>query len=566
MSGAEGVVEVLVQAGVRYVFGIPGGDAGRIFKALNARSDDIRTIVVHHESVASAMAETMGRLTGVPGVLVGQGPWVLGLGVLGLLEAKLSSSPLLVLTDFSDSSGFAMHGAYQVGTGDYGGWDARLSFLGLTKRVIEARNPRDAVQGTQLAVKHAMSGERGPVAVLFSGASLTDPLLLGAGPRLYATPRYIGHRSFRADPTHVQRAAEALLAAERPVIIAGNGVRIGMAYVQLRELAEALSLPVVTTPSGKGCFDESDVLAYGVFGTIGTTEANQVVSEADLILVVGSKLSASDTAYESSALIDPDRQTIIQIDVEPLNVSWALPAHHQLIGDAASVLAQLQTEVSSSLVTPRSPASGAGTPRHRRARREPVAVDDEAGIDPRTLVGAIQRAIGYDSTVVCDAGENRIFMTHYFESRVEGFLQAAGAGPMGYAIPSAMAAKLCYPERRVVAVTGDGGFAMTMNALLTALEEGIAISVVIFNNAALGWSLHGGSLKDGRRRVDFASVARAMGCTGIKVAAVDELDRSLIDCFQSGDVTPTVVDVDVSLAISFQDITSPLARNSGRKP
>src|SRR5205085_8144081 len=134
---------------------------------------------------------------------------------------------------------------------------------------------------------------------------------------------------------------------ERPVIIAGNGVRIAQGYDQLQALAEAAGMPVATTAAGKGCFPETHSLALGVFGTFGTAAANACVGEADLVLVVGSKLSPSDTAWENRALLDPTRQSFVQLDIEPRNASWNYPAEHVLIGDAAILLDQLIEEVRS---------------------------------------------------------------------------------------------------------------------------------------------------------------------------------------------------------------------------
>src|ERR1700691_964410 len=139
-SGAAGVAQALADVGVTHVFGIPGGDTGLIFRALAARSD-IRTVVVRHESLASVMAEVQGRLSGRVGVLIGQAPWIAGLGIIVTLESLLSSSPMLILTDLSESRGLAMHGAYQDGSGNYGSWDARTTLSGTTKRVIEIRRP-----------------------------------------------------------------------------------------------------------------------------------------------------------------------------------------------------------------------------------------------------------------------------------------------------------------------------------------------------------------------------------------------------------------------------------------
>src|SRR5690606_5993664 len=141
LKASEAVVQVLKEAGIDTVFGIAGGHSGHIWAALEKYQDSIRNVLVREESLGSAMAEIYGRLTGKPGVLVGQGPWVLGNGLLGTIEAKLSSSPMLLLTDFSDTPELSLHAPYQSGRGDYGSWDARLSFKGVTKQVFEAHHP-----------------------------------------------------------------------------------------------------------------------------------------------------------------------------------------------------------------------------------------------------------------------------------------------------------------------------------------------------------------------------------------------------------------------------------------
>ena len=161
---ADAVLQVLEEAGIEMVFGMAGGHTGRLFMALAQHQNTIRTLTVREESLAGVMAEVYGRLTRKPGVIIGQGPWVLGNGLIGTMEALLSASPMLLLTDFSDSPGFNLHGPYQAGTGDYGVWNARQAFGGVTKQVFEANDPTTAVQATQMAVKHAMSGQMGPVA------------------------------------------------------------------------------------------------------------------------------------------------------------------------------------------------------------------------------------------------------------------------------------------------------------------------------------------------------------------------------------------------------------------
>jgi len=347
MPASALVARVLEEAGIEMVFGISGGHTGRIVSGLSKYQNSIRTVLVREESLGGVMAEIYGRLTRRPGVLLGQGPWVLGNGLLGTIEAHLSSSPMLLLTDFSDTPRFTLHAPYQQATGDWGSWDARRAFSGVTKHVMQAHDPIGAVQATQLAIKHALAGQPGPVAVLYAHDSLAGSVGPDSQPTLYPTRHYLPPAPPPADTARVEAAAKAILSAQKPVVIAGNGVRIAQAYDDLRGLVEAAGLPVATTAAGKGCFAETHPLALGVFGTFGTEAGNACVAEADLIVVVGSKLSPSDTAWENRALLDPVRQTFVQIDIEPRNASWNYPAEHVLLGDAAMVLGQLIEAVGS---------------------------------------------------------------------------------------------------------------------------------------------------------------------------------------------------------------------------
>jgi acetolactate synthase-1/2/3 large subunit len=203
--------------------------------------------------------------------------------------------------------------------------------------------------------------------------------------------------------------------------------------------------------------------------------------------------------------------------------------------------------------------------RHREAHGffdAPAYTADDKPILPQRVIGELMRGLPQDSIVTCDAGENRILMTHFYQTKAAGgFLQAAGTGPMGFAIPAALAAKLVHPDRAVVAVCGDGGFAMTMNGLMTALEHDIPIVVVVFNNKALGWVLHGsGPFAAEFKEFDHAAIARAMGCRGTRVDDPAGLAPALHEALAAR--VPTVIDVMTSLSVSFADITSPLANEA----
>lgn len=557
VSAAHGVVQALKDAGVEVVFGIAGGHSGHIWAALADFQDSIRTVLVREESLGSAMAEVYGRLTRTPGVLVGQGPWVLGNGLLGTIEAHLSSSPMVLMTDFSDTPELSLHGPYQSGTGDYGNWDARLAFRGVTKQVFEAHHPAAAVHATQLALKHALTGQPGPVAVLFS-VSAFGRVPTDCVPALYETRHYLPRPSTAIDAGHVRAAAAAIAQAKRPVVIAGNGVRIGQAFAELEAFVDFIDAPVVTSPSGKGCFAETHPLALGVFGSFGTPGANACVAEADLVVAVGCKLTASDTGRENTRLLDPRRQRFVQIDIEPRNAAWTFPAEHVLIGEATVALSAL-TDV----LRRDTSIDGHGRERvsaYRKAHGHfdaPAFSDDTTPLLPQRVIAEMHKVLPEDAIVSCDAGENRIFMMGYYQTKkAGGFLQAAGAGPMGYAIPGALGAKLVHPDRPVVAVCGDGGFAMSMNGLMTAIEHRIPIVVVLFNNHMLGWSTHiRGPFAAQFHDFDHAAIARSLQCNGVKVRTPKEFSAALREALLLD--IPSVIDVEVSTRVSYQDLMDP---------
>jgi len=321
---------------------------------------------------------------------------------------------------------------------------------------------------------------------------------------------------------------------------------------------------VATTAAGKGTFPETHPLALGVFGTFGTPAANACLGEADLVLVVGSKLSPSDTAWENTKLLDPTRQSFVQIDIEPKNASWNFPAETVVLGDAAQILGAL-TEAVKGRADGRREAAVRRVSRHREAQGYfdvPAYTSNDKPILPQRVIGELMRNLPENGIVTCDAGENRILMTHFYQTKAAGgFLQAAGSGPMGFGIPAALAAKLVYPDRPVVACVGDGGFAMTMNGLMTAIEHDIPITVVVFNNKALGWVLHGsGPFAAEFKDFDHAGIACAMGCRGVRVEDPEALGPALQEAIAAK--TPTVIDVMTSLKVSFADITSPLANEA----
>jgi acetolactate synthase-1/2/3 large subunit len=564
------LVRVLEEAGIEFVFGMPGGDTGRIFDALYD-SSAVKTILVRREQTGSVMAEMYGRVTGRPGVVMGQGIFLACNALFGPLEAVKGASPMLLLGDFTDMAPFMHHAPYQAGTGEHGNHDLRNLLASATKYTAAVTEPKQAVQTVQLAIKHATTGTPGPVAVVFASRSLAGMVKMGRPPRVHATDRHLAHGRARPAAADVSRVAERLIASPGAVILAGNGVHAARAWSELAALAELTGAPVATTATGKSAMAEVHPLSLGVFGNWGQAVANEVVAGADTVLVVGSRLAPTDTCFENPELLDADRQAFLQIDVEPLNVGRHYPVAAAIVADAREALAALVAEVEARLTPARREAA-----RRRREHlaelkslhrwfAEPSQASDDVPLRPERVITELGRRLGERAVVTMDAGANRLYMTHYFQSRGAGVVyQPSSIGGMGYALPAAMAAKLTFPDRDCVAVCGDGGFAMTLNALLTASQYHIPAVTVVLNNGVLGW------VKDGQRRrgnrfiaselgqTDYARVAQSLGCAGVRVESVKDLVSELDRV--RGATEPLVLDVVTTEDAPFWQVQSPYAK------
>jgi acetolactate synthase-1/2/3 large subunit len=555
LTGASAVAEVIAGLDRPIVLGIPGGHMIRVFDALRDQSD-VQTLLLREESLATVMAEAYGRLTGRPVVVMGQGAWVLGNAGIGIMEAHLGSSPMVILVDATEGGSFSHHGPYQSGLGDYGAYDIVAGFRAITKRTFVANDAVQAAQMTQLAIKHATTGEPGPVAVVFHSRALIGEVDKRDAARLHLDRSYRAATVPQAAAEDLAEAARLISGAKAPVIVAGSGVRLSAgAIAALAAFAEATGIPVATTSAGKGVYPESEPLALGVMGTFGQATANDLVGRADLVLAVGTKLGSTDTVEETPALIDARRQVLVQIDIEPLNAGWTYPVNLQVVGDAGSSLRSLTELVGSYHVDGVELVAAS-----REALGYHQVIPGGAELSARRAVQVLSDELPGNSVVTCDAGENRLFMLHDFVTRPGGtFLQPNGGGGMGYAVPAALAAAL-EGSRPAVAVCGDGGFSMVLHALMSAIENELSLLVVVLDNQSLGWVLHG----QGDRpfasefaRFELAAIASSMGCWAQEVSDEGDLRKALSEAAATTGVR--VISVRTSRQDRFQDVVSPLA-------
>jgi len=552
------ICEILVESGIDYIFGVPGGSTIHLFDALCDYRDRIKVVLARHEQQASIMADAYGRLTGKPGVLIGQGAYVGTTGAFGILSAYLASSPMVVLTEFSEKDVFAQHGIAQCGTGEYGSFDLKNMLLSISKYVSVAVSPKEAVQGVQYAIKHAVTGCPGPACVIMRRPAITGEVDEDQIPRLYETKGYLVTSHSSVSLNDLEKAVGLLLNAKSPVIISGNGVHVSRAYEELVKLAELLSIPVATSYLGKSTISEMHPLSLGMMGRFGQPIANKVVREADLILVVGCSLSPDDTCFEDPDVINPRRQRIIQIDIEPRNIGWIYPVDMGIVGDAKFILRQM-VELIVQRVKKEDRKENIARVKALLIRKkeegffeDPTLYAEDIPILPQRVVKELNNVLDESSMIFCDAGNSRLWMTHYFKTKTPGsFFGPGGIAGMGWSIPASITAKMLFPERCCVAVCGDGGFAMTMHSLMTAVQYSVPIIVIIMNNSALGM-IRNAQEKRFKKRIiasefpemNFAGISEKIGCEGYRVNKPNEialvLKRALISS------RPSVIDVVVS--------------------
>jgi acetolactate synthase-1/2/3 large subunit len=559
-SASEMIVQTLEEAGVEYVFGIPGGGTGQIYQLLHGREDRIKTILVRHEQTAAIMADAYGRATGKPAVVMGQGLFIGSNASFGIMEAMLSSSPMLVITDTSDG-GAAQRPANQSGAGEYGSIDLPNIFKAMSKYTSVATSPKEAVLATQIAIKHAVSGRPGPATVLMRSAAIGGEVDLESPPFVHNAAGFLNTAKPQSAPADIQRTVEILGQSRRPVLVAGNGVHMARAHSQLQELAEIWNMPVATSYKGKSAIAETHPLSLGMVGTYGQEVANRLVGEADTVLVVGALLRSQETVGERPDIFDPRRQRVIQIDIDDRNAGWSFPIELGLIGDAGSILDQL-VEASKAAAQDSAANRAEWTASIPKRKDELAFYDDPAlhvdssPVTPQRLVYLLSEHSDPSTVFTLDAGNNRTWMAHFYQARqASTFFCPGGTAGMGWGLPAAVGLKLVYPDRPVTCVTGDGGYMMTVNALSTAMQYDLPITCVVFNDNALGMVLDhqppGREIASEFYPTDNAAVARGFGAFGVQVNDSRDLPAALRDAQASG--LPAVVDVVIDRGPSPDD-------------
>jgi acetolactate synthase I/II/III large subunit len=539
MTGAQAVIRSLELAGVEVVFGHPGGAILPAYDPLLGSS--VRHVLARHEQGAGHMAEGYAQATGRVGVCIAtSGPGGTNL-VTPLADAMMDSIPIVAITG-------------QVATSAVGG-DAfqEADITGITMPITkhnEMVTTPDRIPGAIAEAFHiASTGRRGPVLVDIPKDVLAGELTRFEWPERVALPGY--KPTVRGHSRMVREAVDELLDAERPVLYAGGGIIAAGAAEELRQLAEQLRLPVVTTLMARGAFPDSHDQHLGMPGMHGHWTAVTAMQQADLLVALGTRFDDRVTGKLDAFA---QRARVVHVDVDPAEIGKNKAVDVPIVGDVKVVLQQLLDEVARRL------DAGAAAPdlsawwTRLRAWRDAHPMrhqqDADGPLKPQTVVRALDALRDPGSIVVTGVGQHQMWASQlmtYEQPRT--WINSGGLGTMGFGVPAAIGAKVGRPDAQVILVDGDGSFQMTLQELATARTEGIPVVFTVLNNGTLGMVRQWQELFYDRRfsQVDLGYVpdlvklADAFGCQGFRVERVADLEPTIEKALAVRDV-PVVID------------------------
>jgi acetolactate synthase-1/2/3 large subunit len=554
------LVSTLLDCGATHAFTLPGLGITWTLDEFYEVRDRFRVVLTRSEQIASVMAQTYGKLTGRPGVFMGQGPFASTTGAFGILEAQFAGSPMVVLTDTSCYDGFGMYGVYQTMTGDYGAADVRTVLGTMTKYCAYATEPHEAVYGLQLAFKHAQLPRMGPAALVMKTPIIRREMPEQTRVKLYPSAGYLRHTPARPDADAVATLAGIVAGARCPVIIAGQGTQTDATRTLLAQVAGRAGIAVATSYNGKGVVDETSPVAVGMLGTWGSRSANRMLGQADVVLVLGASLGPDYLRFRDDGMIDPARQRIVHVDIDARHAGWVVPVELALTGDVGDVLQMLAgQDLGDAQRAARVAAIAANNAEHGFGVLPPVVAADGT-LHYADIIRMLDRTLTPADMLVLDAGNNRIWVTSQLRLRTPGQLVAPGGiGGMGWGLPAAAATKLVHPGRNAICLIGDGGAAMTLSTLATCVQEKLPITVIVANNQGLGMvrdNMKGRRIAVDFSPMDFATIAQGMGCQGIRVNRADALGDAIAAAREAGRAgTTTVIDVAIDPAASHVPVS-----------
>ena len=541
ITGAQSLVKALESAGVDVMFGIPGG---AILPAYDPIFDSsIRHILVRHEQGAGHAATGYAQATGRVGVCIAtSGPGATNL-VTPLADAQMDSVPIVAITGQVASAA--------IGTDAFQEADIRGITMPVTKHNFLITDPQDIPRAIAEAFHIAGTGRPGSVLVDIAKDALTKMTDFN-WPESLSLPGY----NPKMDPTpeSIRDAAALIAQSTSPVLYVGGGVIKSNASAELMKLAELTGAPVVTTLMALGSFPDSHPQHLGMPGMHGTVAAVTALQKADLLITLGARFDDRVTGKLSS--FAPNAK-IIHADIDPAEIGKNRVVDVALVGDLKATINALLPELQSQFAKSKPDLAAWWEQCNSWRARYPLGFDEpsDGSVSPQYVIQRLGQIVGPDAIYVAGVGQHQMWSSQFVNyEKPRTWINSGGLGTMGFAVPAAMGAKVGAPDTVVWAIDGDGCFQMTNQELVTCALNNIPIKVAIINNESLGmvrqWQTlfynerYSNTDLHSKRIPDFAKLAEAMGCVGLRCERKEDVDRVINEAMAIND-RPVVVDFSV---------------------
>jgi acetolactate synthase-1/2/3 large subunit len=519
-TGGQIVWESLIAEGVEVVFGMPGGAILPVYDDLSKYNYPIHHVLVTHEQGASHMADGYARATGRVGVCMAtSGPGATNL-MTGLATAHMDSTPIVAITGQVPTSLLGRDGFQEA--------DVQGVSLPITKHNYLITDIRDLPDAIKEAFYIANTGRPGPVLVDICKDAQQASMPFEY-PKSINLPGYTPHLN-APDPESVAYAAKLINEAQKPLIIAGQGISIARAEKELRQLAEMANIPVATSLLGIGTFPSTHPLSISWGGMHGEAYTNYAMQECDVMFAIGARLDDRLTgAFDKFA----PKAKIVHVDIDPAEMGKNINIHWPVVGDALLTLKTLLPQIEPN----EHPAWLAQIDEWRQDTRDRdiLAQETDELVAPYVMRALWHATNEGECTVVTDVGQHQMWEAQYFHHKQRrSLLTSGGLGTMGYALPAAIGAQMGLPDQEIWVVAGDGGFQMTMGELSTVMQEQLPIKIAVINNGFLGMVRQWQDVFYNKRHSatplfnpDFVKIADAYGMAARAVTRKDDVNDAI---------------------------------------
>jgi len=530
LNGAEILTNSLIEEGVEYIFGFPGGAVLHIYDALNAQ-DKMTHVLVRHEQGAAHAADGYARASGKPGVvLVTSGPGITN-AVTGIATAYMDSIPMVIISGQVPSP--------LIGNDAFQEVDA----VGITRSCVKHNFLIKDISQIAVTLKKAFhiatTGRPGPVLV-----DIPKDITIGLSEN-QVYPNTIDLRSYKPhndiDKEQINKAVESIISSTKPIVYSGGGSVIGNASSELRKLTRDLGLPITQTLMGLGAYPANDELSLGMLGMHGTYEANMAMHHSDCVIAVGARFDDRVTANIEKFCPNAE---IIQLDIDPTSIGKNVAVDIALVGDVKATLKELIRALNG---RSKSDISKWWSQINDWRKKKSLDYKKEEGvIKPQTVIETLYDVTKGEAIVTSDVGQHQMWAAQYYLfDEPRRWINSGGLGTMGFGLPAAMGAKLAVPDRDVACVTGEGSIQMMLQELSTMLQYSTPVKIVNLNNRYLGmvrqWQeffyekRYSMSYMDALP--DFVKLAESFGHVGILVEKESDLRPALVEAFKLKDRT-----------------------------